>query len=291
MICIPILVAAVAAVGIGLILLDVFRVPSYAVSKTTHNLGKKQNQKVNPVEVWLREIANWLSGKIHMNEYKRLQLESDLQTAEMNMAPELYLANAVVKASFVAVFAIPVFFLSKMIALLVLICAVILYIMESKKVGKRIREKRTRIEYELPRLVAHIDKSLIHSRDVLTILDHYRENAGEELKHELTVTVADMRSGNYEAALTRLESRVGSSMLSDIVQGLNLVLKGSPSDVYWGILSIKFADYQRQLLKQEANKAPKRVRRLSVSLLICFAMIYVVVIGQVLISSLGGLLG
>ena len=46
---------------------------------------------------------------------------------------------------------------------------------------------------------------------------------------------------------------------------------------------------QRQKLKIEANKAPKRVRKLSMILLICFMLIYVVVIGSVLIGSLGGL--
>ena len=51
---------------------------------------------------------------------------------------------------------------------------------------------------------------------------------------------------------------------------------------------MKFSDYQRQNLKAEAEKAPKKVRKLSMVLLICFMLIYVVVIGQVLVSSLGG---
>ena len=51
---------------------------------------------------------------------------------------------------------IPVFFFSEIIAALILLCAGILYYTGSKKVGNRIREKRQRIEYELPRLVATI---------------------------------------------------------------------------------------------------------------------------------------
>ena len=75
-----------------------------------------------------------------------------------------------------------------------------------------------------------------------------------------------------------------------MVRGLNSVINGSDTAVYWGTLVLKFSDFQRQNLKAEANKAPKRVRRLSMVLLICFMLIYVVVIGQVLISSLGGLM-
>ena len=284
----PIITALVATVGLAFILLDAFKVPSYAVSKATHNLGKRQNKKTNPLEVWLKEIANWVSGKLRLNEYKRMQLDADLKTADMDMTPEMYVADNIVKSLFIGVFAIPVFFFNKLIAALIVFCAVILYINNSKKVANRIRDKRKKIEYELPRLVATIEKTLIHNRDVLGILDNYKEGAGPELKRELEITVADMRSGNYEVALTRLESRVGSAMLSDVTRGLISVIRGDETSVYWGSLNLKFSDYQRQNLKAEAEKAPKKVRKLSMVLLICFMLIYVAVIGQVLISSLGG---
>ena len=286
-----IIIAVFAAFGIAFILLDVFRVPTYAVSKATHNLGKRQKKNTNPLEIWLRGIANWLSGKLRLNEYKRVQLESDIQTAELNVTAEMYVSNCIVKAAFVGIFAIPLLFFSPVLSLIVMAIAVILYFNEYKKAGNIIKEKRRQIEYELPRLVATIEKSLIHSRDVLTILDTYKESAGEELRRELEITVADMRSGNYEVALTRLEARVGSPMMSDITRGLIGVIRGDETSVYWGTLNLKFSDIQRQNLKVEANKAPKRVRRLSMILLCCFMAIYVVVIGSVLISSLGGLLG
>ena len=254
---IPIITALVATVGLAFILLDAFKVPSYAVSKATHNLGKRQNKKTNPLEVWLKEIANWLSSKLRLNEYKRMQLDADLRTADMDMSPEMYVADNIVKSLLIGVFAIPIFFFNKIIAGLVVFCAIILYINNSKRVANRIRDKRKRIEYELPRLVATIEKTLVHNRDVLGILDAYKDGASPELKRELEITVADMRSGNYEVALTRLESRVGSAMLSDVTRGLISVIRGDETSVYWGSLNLKFSDYQRQNLKAEAEKAPK----------------------------------
>ena len=286
----PIIVAFITTIGIAFILFDVMKVPSYAVSKATHNLGKKQNKKTNPLEVWLGEIANWISGKLRLNEYKRMHLDADLKTADMNMTPEMYVADNIVKSLFIGIFAIPVFFFSKGIAALIIFCALLMYYNNSKKVSNRIKEKRRLIEYELPRFVSTIEKTLVHNRDVLGILDAYKDSAGPELRRELEITVADMRSGNYEIALTRLESRVGSSMLSDITRGLISVIRGDDTAVYWGSLVLKFSDYQRQNLKAEADKTPKRVRRLSMVLLVCFTLIYVAVIGQVLISSLGGLM-
>ena len=288
---IAIFTALFATVGLGLILSDVFRVPAYSVAKATHNLGKRQNRKTNPLELWLREVANRLSEKIRLNEYKRLQLEAALKTADINMTPEMYTANAIVKAGFIGLFAIPLAFLSRLLGILVLGISAFFYYFEIKKVSKAIKERRKKIEYELPRLVANIEKTLVHSRDVLAILDAYKETAGPELKRELEITVADMRSGNYEVALTRLEARVGSTMMSDVTRGLIGVIRGDETSVYWGSLVLKFSDYQRQNLKTEASKAPKKVRKLSMVLLICFMLVYVAVIGEVLLSSLGGLFG
>ena len=290
-IALQILIAAIAAIGLGCILADVFKIPKYPVSKAITSLGKRKNKKTNPLDIWLGDLANLIASKLRLNEYKRLQLKIDLESADMTLSPEQYVANAIVKALFIGAFAIPFLFFAPIISAVVVAIAVVIYFSEYKKVGNVIKEKRRQIEAELPRLVSNIDKTLVHSRDVLGILDSYREHAGEELRRELDITVADMRSGNYEVALTRLESRVGSSMMSDVTRGLVSVIRGDKTDVYWGNLVLKFSDYQRTLLKNEANKAPKRVRKLSMALLCCFMMVYVVVIGQVLLSSLGGMFG
>ena len=163
------------------------------------------------------------------------------------------------------------------------------WFLEYRKVGKKIRTRRTRIEYELPRLVGTIEKTMQHSHDVIYMLDSYRAHAGEEMREELEITVADMRSGNQEVALTRLESRVGSTMLSDVTRGLISLIHGDDNSMYWAQLSMKFSDYQRQLLRAQANAVPRKVRKLSMALLCCFMLIYVAVIGQVLLTSLGGL--
>ena len=290
-IALQLIISTIAAIGLAFILADVFRIPKYPVSKAITSLGKRKNKKTNPLDIWLGDLANLIASKLRLNDYKRLQLKIDLDSADMSMSPEQYVANAIVKALFIGVFAIPFLFFAPIISALVGVIAVVIYFSEYKKVGNIIKEKRRQIEAELPRLVSNIDKTLAHSRDVLGILDSYREHAGEELRRELDITVADMRSGNYEVALTRLESRVGSAMMSDVTRGLVSVIRGDKTDVYWGNLVLKFSDYQRTLLKNEANKAPKRVRKLSMALLFCFMLVYVAVIGQVLLSSLGGMFG
>ncbi len=285
------IIGAFVGVGLFLVLADALRISFFATSTAAGNLAKRQKQKTGTLEIWLHDLAMWISKRLRLNEYKRMQLETDLKSAGMNISPEMHIANSIVKAMLVGIFAVPVFFIFPLLTPVVIALAVFMYFRESKGVANKIKEKRKAIEYELPRFVSHIEKTLKHNRDVLYILDNYKETAGPELKSELEITVADMRSGNYEAALTRLENRVGSSMLSDVSRGLIGVLRGDETEVYWSSLGVKFADYQRQLLKQEAQKVPRKVKRLSMCLLFCFMAIYIVVIGMEIVTSLGVLFG
>ena len=291
MIILQAIIGALLGVGLFLVLADCFRVPFFATSKAAGNLAKRQKKKTSTIEIWLQDLAMWISKRLRLNEYKRMQLETDLKSAGMNISPEMHVANSIVKAMLIGVFAIPMLFIFPLLTPLVIALAVVMYFSANRSVAKKIKEKRKAIEYELPRFVAHIEKTLKHNRDVLFILDKYRENAGPELQSELEITVADMRSGNYEAALTRLEARVGSSMLSDVTRGLIGVLRGDDTEIYWSSLGVKFSDYQRQLLKQEAQKVPRKVKRLSMCLLFCFMLVYIVVIGMEIVTSMGVLFG
>ena len=288
---IQVIIGALFGIGLFFILADVYAIPYYKTSKAVESLSKLQKEKTSGLDLWLGGIAGWLAGHLPMDPFKRSQLEADLRTAQMDLTPEMFRANAIVKAMLVGIMAIPMAFIFPLLCPVVLFLAIFLYNMEIKSVSKRIQGKRAKIEYELPRLVFNIEKTLKHNRDVLYMLESYSKTAGPEMKHELDITAADMRSGNYEAAITRLDSRVGSSMMSDVCRGLIGVLRGDDTEMYWASLAIKFSDAQRQQLRLQAQKAPRKVKRLSMCLLICFMLIYVVVILAQIVNSLGVLFG
>jgi hypothetical protein len=281
------IIGILCGIGLFLVLVDVYKIPYMKTSKAVRSLSSKQKVKTSGLDVWLGNLASWLSKRIRINEFKRIQLEADLQTAQMEITPEMFKANAIVKALLIGVFAIPVLFIFPLLCPVIIFLAIFLYSREMKSIGNRIKEKRQKIENELPRLVFTIEKTLTHNRDVLYMLESYEKNAGPEMKHELGITIADMKSGNYEAAITRLESRVGSSMMSDVCRGLIGILRGDDNGLYWTSLSLKFNDIQRQQLRLEAQKVPRKVKRLSMCLLICFMLIYVVVILQQIMDSIG----
>lgn len=286
-----VIIGALFGVGLFFILADVYAIPYYKTSKAVESLSKLQKEKTSGLDLWLGGIAVWLANRLPMDPFKKSQLEADLRTAQMDVTPEMFRANAIVKAMLVGIMVIPMAFIFPLLCPVVLFLAVFLYNMEIKSVSKRIHGKRAKIEYELPRLVFNIEKTLKHNRDVLYMLESYSKTAGPEMKHELDITAADMRSGNYEAAITRLESRVGSSMMSDVCRGLIGVLRGDDTGMYWASLAIKFSDAQRQQLRIQAQQVPRKVKRLSMCLLICFMLIYVVVILAQIVNSLGVLFG
>lgn len=284
-------IGVLVGIGLFMILADCFRIPYMRTSKAVNNLAKQQKEKTSSLDVWLSSFASFIARKLKLNEFKRAQLESDLRTAQMNIAPEMFMANAIVKSLIVGVLAIPVFFILPVLSPIILFLAFILYRMNMKGIANRIKKKRAGIEYELPRFVFKIEKSLMHDKDVLGMIESFARNAGPELKHELDITAADMRSGNTEIAITRLEARVGSPLMSDVCRGLISIDRGDVNTVYWKSLSMKFADIQRQQLRLEAQKIPKKVKRLSMCLLFCFMLIYIVVILAQIMNSVGVLFG
>ncbi len=289
MIWLQLTVGIVAAFGVGFILSDILHIPTFKATRAASRIRKRGEKKVGVIDIYLQRFSAFLAQKLRIGEYKRAQLEADLRTAGMDTTPEAYLADAITKALAIGIFALPVFLIWKPLAVVFLVLGVVIYFKESKKVTVKIRERRHAIEYELPNLASAIERVVGYNRDVISILDSYRSRAGDALREELEITVADMRSGNEEVALTRLEARVGSTMMSDVTRGLIALCKGDDTGVYWASLSIKLADYQRQQLRQRANAVPRKVRKLSMALLFCFTLIYVAVIAEVILSGLGNL--
>lgn len=268
------------------ILEDAFRVPLNDTFKAYRGLDKQLKDDSTMVNDSLSEIAKSLAKWIRMDEYKRAVMAADLRTAHMTITPERFVADCIVKAFVIGIFAIPAAAIWPILGLLILMIAVVYYYNTVRSLGAKIKRQRQLIDFELSQFVFTIEKTLRHSRDVLLMIEAYTELAGPELKEELQITSADMRSGNYETAITRLETRVGSTMMSDVCRGLLSIMRGDDTASYWQSLEMKFEDYRRETLKAEALKVPRKVSRLSMVLLITFTLTWFIVIGMEVIKSL-----
>jgi len=277
------------ATGLFLILADAFKLPRLATNRAMITATKEQKEKANNFEAVLNGWTVVLAKYIPMDEYKKHRLQNTLHAAGMNQTPEEYVAFALLKSGLVGLGAILCLMILPLLAPVLLFLAILIYFKEIKKADEKLSAKREKIESELPRFVATITQELKASRDVIGILENYKKNAGETFGYELDVLTADMRSGSYEAALTRFEARLNSPMLSDITRGLISVLRGDDGGMYFQMLSHDMKQLELQRLKAKAMKIPPKIRVFSFLMLMCFVMTYVVIIISEILRSLSGL--
>ena len=275
------------AVGLFFLMADVLKIPYLKTSKAVMSVGKTDKKISKTIDAVLVDASVRIGKLIPMDKYKRIRMEKTLNSAGIKMTPETFRAYSLLKASGVGLLVIPCAMLFPMIIPLVIVLAVTVYFKEIGKADEQMRQIRSEIESELPRFVATVEQELKTSRDILSIMENYKKHAGAEFSYELDVTTADMRSSSYEAALTRFESRIGSSQLSDVVRGLVSVIRGDNSAVYFKMLAHDFKLMELQRLKNEAQKIPPKIRIFSLAMLMIFLLTYLVVMGMQLIDALG----
>ena len=277
-----ILCGASLALGLFFIAADLFKLPRLATQKALLSAGRQEKKQARTTDVLLMGWAVKLAPHIHMDEYKHSRLKNTLNAAGLGMTPEEYTAFAIVKAAAVMLGVIPCLFLFPLLALVVILLAVMVYFKEIRRADEKLSGKRDEIESELPRFVATITQELANSRDVLSMVEHYKQNAGATFAAELDILTADMRSGSYEA-------RFNSPLLSDVVRGLIGVLRGDDGVHYFQMLAHDMKQLELQRLKAKAMKIPPKIRVFSFILLMCFLVTYLAIIIFQILNSLSGM--
>lgn len=275
--------------GTYLVAANCLGLPTLKASKAAINVIKRESRKDKGFEVIVIKVSSKISKYIKIDEYKKKKLVATLKSAGIRLSPETYIARAWVKSGLVLLtipFALMFF---PILAYAALFLSIMVYFKEIKSAEESVKKRREAIENELPRFAMTMEQELKASRDVLRILETYKKNAGSAFRNELDITTADMKSGSYEAALSRFETRVGSTMLSDVVRGLLSVLRGDDGRVYFQMLSHDFKLLEIQKLKLLASKRPGKVRKYSFFMLGCFVLMYLAVMAVEIVKALSGL--
>ena len=273
--------------GLYFIIADRLKIPYLKSSKAIMNMGRTDRKLTTVIEAIIMDLSIKLSRFIPMDKYKKNRLSATLEAAGIKMTPECYQAHAVIKAVSVGLLVIPCLAIFPLIAVIVLILAVLVYFREYQKAENQMQSKRAEIETELLRFVSTIEQELKTSRDVLSILESFKKTTTPVFADEIGITCADMRSGGYEVALMRLEARVNSPQLSDVVRGLISVIRGDDGIMYFQMLSHDFKQTELRKLKAQAQKIPGKIRIFSMIMLMCFLATYLIIIAVQVIQSLG----
>ena len=272
------------AAGLFFILADVLKLPKLATERALISAGRSDKKLVKSTEALLLGWAVKLARFVHMDEYKRRRLGQKLTAAGLDMTPEVYTTYGLLKPCLILLAIIPCLMVLPILSPVVLILALLVYFKESRRADELVKSRIDKIEGELPRFVATVEQELSASRDVLRILENYKDFA-----RELDILTADMRSSSYEAALIRFEARMGSSTVSDIVRGLIGVLRGDDGRMYFQMLSHDLKQAELRRLKAKAAKIPPKIRVFSFIMLACFMLTYIVIILYQIVTSMGAL--
>ena len=264
--------------------------PTYQSTKAIV-IVSKASARDKSSDIFIFDMASKLAPYIRMDEYRRRKYESALLSAGMTITPEMFQALAIIKA---VVFLIPgiVFFLLKgifpdeiqnifaIIGVSLVVLGVFKYMKSISEANEKARKRREEIDKELPRLVVNIVEGLKSTRDIKILLESYmRYNTGA-LSNELFITNSDISSGNAETALTRLEARISSSLLSQVIRGLIGVNRGDDGLSYFNNLNRDFKEIEFQRLKKIAMLKPPKIKRCSFFILMVMIITMLGIIGS-----------
>lgn len=272
--------------GLFSLLSGLLRLPTLRTGRAMASAGKTGRPLSEELEAWLSESSVRLSGILRMNEYKKARLAGILKAAGIEAEPEEWTARCILKAGLWVLPAVGLLWIFPMASVLFLVIAILTWFRESGRPEEILRERREKVEGELYRFASTLTQELKSSRDVLSMLERYKRNAGEDFRRELDVLCADMRSGSWEAALTRFEARLASPQVSDVTRGLIGVLRGDDGAVYFQMLTRDFKEEELRRLKAKAAKIPPKIRIFSFVMLLCYLATFFVIIFYEILGSL-----
>lgn len=284
--------AVLLGCGAYCLLCAVTEVPSGKTSKMMMLTARRKGRKKEKLlDVYITRLAQKLERFVSLDAIRRAKIQTALESAGPSLSPEAYLIKAFIKAALILLAGIPFLLVMPLLYLAFIGLSVMIWLQAYYSALDYARKRKRTIELELPRFTAALSQGLQNSRDVLGLLISYRAVAGKELGRELDTTIAEMRTGNYEQALIHLESRVGSTLLSDITRGLIGTLRGDDQAMYFRMISFDMRQLEQETLKKEAAKRPKKIQKYSMLMLLCILLIYGVVLGTEIVRSLGIVFG
>ena len=263
-------------------------VPTGQTSKMMMLAGRRSGtRKENLSDVYIAKVADVFAKYINMDALKRSQLQNALDIAHVEMSPEQYVATAIARSLLIILLTIPMWFISPLFFLFSVALGCLIGFMRYQEVLDFVKKRRRMIEREIPRFTSAVAQNLEIDRDILRMFIAYRRVAEKEFGAELDQTIADMKTGNYENALLKMEKRINSPLMSDVIRGLIGVLRGDDQRVYFKMLTFDMRQLEQNNLKKEAMKRPQAMQKYCMFMMFCILLIYGVVLVTEVVANIG----
>lgn len=274
------LVCALGGVALYMVITNLMKIPA---QKSVDIMLKaaQGNKKEIPFASLSKKIAKY----IKIDTGKKEKLERALELMKDPQSAEEFMAQKYIMAVIISLIFSILFFVSTPLGVIGILFGPIVSYMQYQEVFKKLKNHRAAVEREVPRFTQSVYENLKVSRNVLAILESYQTVAGKAFSFELQKTIADMKTSNYESALMRLDRRIGSQPLSEVIRGLIGTLRGNDQTTYFDHLAFEMKHLEENMIRKEAMKRPEQMQRLSMAMLIGVFLMLAAVCGTMLVES------
>ena len=262
--------------------------PSKKTKVAFRQLFDKKDFKQRMNDTLLKPIACLISKALHISEYKKRQMIRELDRVGMNQTPEEFIAENITRSIMVAVLGLLFVPMGmSVLSIMMIILAVMLYQKNSRSIKNKIAEINKEIESELPRLVETLNYTLSDNNDLIIFFERYRRVAGKAMSDALDRLILNMKTGNLNDALRDFDKSISLPHVSTLVATLLGITYGIDQRTTLIVMEKDFRSHQRELLRREIDKRPRKIKLASIILTISMIALMMIPLVIMIIQSFG----
>lgn len=280
---------------------QILKVPKLSMRKNIKNLQvEKEKPGKRLLDRFIMPLVKPLSRLIPIDPIKEARMASMLRRGGSELTPKEYYARAILCALFTLPLALVFVVIgAPNLAPLILIFALVIYRHFTTDLKDQMKEKKKRIEIELPGFVRSILYRLEDNRhdgsrivvqvDLIQVFEDYLRVASEVFREDVAILIVEMKAKDIETALRNFNERLGITDVSFLVNALIGLYRGEHQGEALSYLARDMDVKAKEALKKKLNNLPRRVKIASVPLVAVTLASLIYVIGSHLVRSMGGL--
>lgn len=261
-------------VGYGLydILCFILKIPDASYVKPYRRF-KTTTKSENIITEIKAKIYYKILKYIKIDELKRKKLEKTLFLANIDSTPEEYTAEGLSSLIFYSIVGVLLVVINPIMPVILIFYGFRIYNNHRRKPYNMISINKTLIESELYRFVTTIEQELLIDTDVVRIIEAFKNRTNDIFKKHLERCLTEMRTSNEVSALKKLETRINSSMLSDVCRGLIALSRGENNREYFARLSTSFKSLYINQKRKEASLLPDKIKKYEIAVLVSLVLV------------------
>ena len=277
------------------------KIPKLSMKKNIKNIqAEKEKPGKQLLNRFIMPLVKPVSRLIPLDPVKEVRMVSVLRRGGMELTPKEYYARGILCALFTTPLVLLLFTIGAAnLAPIVLIFSLVIYFHFTTDLKDKMKEKKNRIEAELPGFVRSIlyklddikdgSSKAVVQVDLIQIFEDYLKVASKVFYYDVSVLVMEMKAKDIETALRSFNERIGITDVSFLVNALIGLYRGEHQGEALAYLARDMDIKAKEVLRKKLNKLPRRVKIASIPLVAVTLASLLYVIGSHMIRSMGGL--